>query len=68
LTTRFLRKIYITLGLFLLGLYAGRKIFLKNGKNNSLDKKTCKTSLWVILGSVIFLPLSLEGRRQQELK
>ena len=48
-------RLYITLGLFLLGLYTGRKNFFEKwGDQLPWIKKLCKTSLWVILGSVIF--------------
>jgi uncharacterized protein len=48
-------RIYITLGLFLLGLYAGRKNFFEKWEAQiSWIKKVCKTSLWAILGCIIF--------------
>lgn len=48
-------RIYITAGLFLLGLYVGRKKFFERWEEQiPLIKKLLKTSLWVILGSIIF--------------
>jgi uncharacterized protein len=48
-------RIYITLGLFLLGLYAGRKNFFEKWESQ-IDwiKKLCKISLWAILGCIVF--------------
>ncbi|MDZ7650976.1 MAG: DUF418 domain-containing protein [Cytophagales bacterium] len=55
-------RIYITMGLFLLGLYAGRKrIFEKWLENIPLFKKLLKQSLWLILGLVIFSVLFFGG-------
>lgn len=48
-------RIYITLGLFLLGLYMGRKrVFERWVENLPSFKKFLKQSLWVILGLVVF--------------
>jgi len=48
-------RLYITLGLFLLGLYSGRKNFFGNWEEQiPWVKKLCKISLWTILGTVIF--------------
>ncbi|MBL7875372.1 MAG: DUF418 domain-containing protein [Cyclobacteriaceae bacterium] len=48
-------RIYITLGLFLLGLYMGRKrVFERWVENLPSFKKFLKQSLWLILGLVIF--------------
>jgi len=48
-------RIYITLGLFLLGLYAGRKNFFEKWEQQlSWVKTLCKTSLWTMLGCIIF--------------
>src|SRR5882672_1120571 len=48
-------RIYITLGLFLLGLYAGRKSFFEKWEDQIVwVKKICKISLWTILGCIIF--------------
>jgi uncharacterized protein len=44
-------RIYITLGLFLLGLYAGRK---KVFENRAFFKKLVRYGLWTLLGCVIF--------------
>lgn len=48
-------RIYITLGLFLLGLYAGRKrVFEKLSERLPLFKRLMKRSLWTLLGLVLF--------------
>ncbi|MBX2899346.1 MAG: DUF418 domain-containing protein [Cyclobacteriaceae bacterium] len=53
-------RIYITMGLFLLGLYAGRKQFFENLEQNLpyVRKNLLKRSLWImltlILAAVIF--------------
>jgi len=48
-------RIYITLGLFLLGLYAGRKrVFEKLTERLPLFKRLMKKSLWTLLGLVLF--------------
>ena len=48
-------RIYITLGLFLLGLYAGRKgVFEKLIQGLPLFKRLMKRSLWTLLGLVLF--------------
>lgn len=48
-------RIYITLGLFLLGLYMGRRrVFERWVENLPSFKKFLKQSLWVILGLVVF--------------
>ncbi len=48
-------RVYITLGLFLLGLYAGRKnIFEDFESKKSFFKKLLKGSLWTLLGCVLF--------------
>lgn len=48
-------RIYITMGLFLLGLYAGRKRVFENWKENLPQfKKYLKRSLWIILGLILF--------------
>jgi uncharacterized protein len=44
-------RIYITLGLFLLGLYAGRK---KIFENHPFFKKLIRYGLWMLLGCVVF--------------
>ena len=55
-------RIYITLGLFLLGLYAGRKSFFEKWEEQ-IDwvKKLCKTSLWTILGCFVFMGIVAGG-------
>ena len=48
-------RLYITTGLFLLGLYTGRKNVFENIESNKpLFKKLLKGSLWTLLGCVIF--------------
>jgi uncharacterized protein len=48
-------RIYITMGLFLLGLYAGRKRIFENWVEYLPQfKKSLKSSLWVIVGLVLF--------------
>ena len=48
-------RLYITTGLFLLGLYTGRKnVFEDIESNKPLFKKLLKGSLWTLLGCVIF--------------
>jgi uncharacterized protein len=48
-------RIYITTGLFLLGLYVGRKKFFERWEEHTpLIKRLLKTSLWTILGCVLF--------------
>lgn len=48
-------RIYITMGLFLLGLYAGRKrIFDTWSEQFTLFKTLLKRSLWTLLGLVLF--------------
>jgi uncharacterized protein len=47
--------VYITMGLFLLGLYAGRKnIFEDIESKKPFFKKLLKGSLWTLLGCVLF--------------
>jgi uncharacterized protein len=48
-------RLYITTGLFLLGLYAGRKNIFENIESRKpLFKKLLKVSLWTLLGCVLF--------------
>jgi len=48
-------RIYITTGLFLLGLYAGRKKFFERWQEQIPDiKRLLKSSLWTMLGCVLF--------------
>jgi uncharacterized protein len=55
-------RIYITLGLFLLGLYAGRKNFFEKWEEQIVwVKKICKTSLWTILGCFVFMGIVFGG-------
>ena len=51
-------RLYITFGLFLLGLYAGRKNFFGTWENQiPWIKKICKISGWTILGCFVFVGL-----------
>jgi uncharacterized protein len=55
-------RIYITEGLFLLGLYAGRKKFFERWQEQiPFLKKLLKTSLWIILGCIIFTVVIFGG-------
>lgn len=55
-------RLYITLGLFLLGLYSGRKNFFGSWEEQiPWVKKLCKISLWTILGSIIFAAVFFGG-------
>lgn len=55
-------RIFITTGLFLLGLYAGRKKFFERwGEQIPFIKKLLKNSLWTILGCVVFAVLFFGG-------
>ena len=48
-------RLYITAGLFLLGLYVGRKKVLHDiVLNKSVFKKAIRISLWTLLGCVVF--------------
>lgn len=48
-------RLYITMGLFLLGLYAGRKNIFENiEQEKPLFKKLLKGSLWTLLGCILF--------------
>ena len=48
-------RIYITLGLFLLGVYAGRKKVFENlEEKKPLLKKAIRYSLWSLLGVILF--------------
>jgi uncharacterized protein len=47
-------RLYITFGLFLLGIYAGRKKFFENlSANIPFMKKLIRYSLWTILASIL---------------
>ncbi|HEV8513114.1 MAG TPA: DUF418 domain-containing protein [Cyclobacteriaceae bacterium] len=62
-------RLYITLGLFLLGLYSGRKNFFGKWEEQiPWIKKLCKISLWTILGSVIFAVAFFGGTQAAGLK
>jgi uncharacterized protein len=62
-------RIYITLGLFLLGLYAGRKSFFEKWEQQiPWIKKLCKTSLWTLLGCVIFSAAFFGGAQAAGIK
>lgn len=56
-------RIYITMGLFLLGLYAGRKHFFENLQDNIpyVKRILLKRSLWLILGMIVFAVLFFGG-------
>lgn len=55
-------RAYITLGLFFLGLYAGRKNFFSTWENQiPWIKKMCKIAGWVALGSILFAALFFGG-------
>lgn len=48
-------RVYITMGLFLLGLYAGRKNIFENIESKKpFFKKLLRGSLWTLLGCVLF--------------
>jgi uncharacterized protein len=62
-------RIYITLGLFLLGLYAGRKrIFESWAENIPKVKKYLKRSLWTILGLILFALVFFGGAEVAKIK
>ena len=62
-------RLYITLGLFLLGLYTGRKNFFEKWQEQiPWIKKLCKISLWTILGAVIFTFVFFAGTQAAGLK
>ena len=55
-------RLYITFGLFLLGLYAGRKNFFGTWENQiPWIKKICKISGWTILGCILLTVLFFGG-------
>lgn len=62
-------RLYITLGLFLLGLYAGRKNFFSTWENQILwIKKMCKKAGWTILGCILFNVLVFGGAELAKIK
>lgn len=62
-------RIYITAGLFLLGLYAGRKKFFEHWEEHvPLIKKLLRMSLWTILGCIVYLVVIFGGIRALRLK
>jgi uncharacterized protein len=63
-------RIYITMGLFLLGLYAGRKRFFENLQDNLpyVKKILLKRSLWIILGLIIFAVIFFGGAELLKIK
>jgi uncharacterized protein len=55
-------RIYITAGLFLMGLYAGRKKLFENiADKGPIFKKGIKASAWAILASVVFGAVAFGG-------
>ncbi|HTH54553.1 MAG TPA: DUF418 domain-containing protein [Cyclobacteriaceae bacterium] len=55
-------RAYITLGLFFLGFYAGRKNFFSTWENQiPWIKKMCKIAGWMALGSVLFAAVFFGG-------
>jgi len=62
-------RIYITFGLFLLGLYAGRKRIFENWRENLPEfKKFLKRSLWTGLGLIIFAAVFFGGAELAKIK
>jgi len=62
-------RIYITLGLFLLGLYAGRKgVFEKLSERLPLFKRLMKGSLWTLLGLILFALAFFGGAEVAKIK
>ncbi len=62
-------RIYITMGLFLLGLYAGRKQIFEKWLENIPDfKKSLKRALWTILGLIIFAVAFFGGAEVAKIK
>ena len=62
-------RIYITLGLFLLGLYAGRKNFFEKWEDQiTWTKKLGKTALWTILGCLIYMGVIFGGAQLAGIK
>jgi uncharacterized protein len=62
-------RIYITLGLFLLGLYAGRKdVFEKWRERLPFFKNVMKRSLWTLLGLVLFALAFFGGAELAKIK
>ncbi len=48
-------RIYITLGFFMLGMYAGRKKWFENPDTSKpIIKRICKISGWITLGIILF--------------
>ena len=62
-------RIYITLGLFLLGLYAGRKrVFEQLVDELPLFKQLLKRSLWLLLGLILFALAFFGGAELAKIK
>ncbi len=62
-------RVYITMGLFLLGLYAGRKtIFADIESKKPFFKKLLRTSLWTVLGCVLFSAAFFGGAQARGIK
>ena len=62
-------RAYITMGLFLLGLYAGRKnIFADIESKKSFFKKVLKGSSWILLSCVLFSAAFFGGAQALDIK
>ena len=62
-------RIYITFGLFLLGLYAGRKrVFERLSEQLPLFKRLLKRSLWLLLGLILFAVAFFGGAELAKIK
>jgi uncharacterized protein len=62
-------RIYITFGLFLLGLYAGRKRVFENWiEQLPLFKKLLKQSAWLLLGLILFSVAFFGGAQLAQIK
>jgi uncharacterized protein len=62
-------RIYITFGLFLLGLYAGRKrVFEKGEEQLPLLKRLLKKSAWLLLGLIVFALAFFGGAELAQIK
>jgi uncharacterized protein len=62
-------RIYITFGLFLLGLYAGRKrVFEKMEEQLPVLKRLLKKSAWLVLGLILFAMAFFGGAELAKIK